>query len=315
MRILIADDDRISRRLLEATLQRWGHDVVSVADGKGALQALNRDDGPKLAILDWMMPEMNGLDVARHLRASRDGDYVYIIFLTARNSKKDMIEGLNAGADDYVIKPFDFRELKVRLRAGERILNLQAELIAARESLRDQATRDSLTRLWNRGALLEILSREVARAQREDTSISVIMADVDTFKTVNDTHGHKAGDAVLVEMARRLQSAMRPYDMVGRYGGEEFVMIVPRCDATFGGYVAERLRHLVACEPFLACGKQLPVTLSLGVASCRGEMDADGNGLVVAADKALYEAKRSGRNKVVVADREAVAASVQMCAV
>jgi len=308
MRILAAESDRTSQRALEALLRAWGHDVVAVADGKQALAVLARSDGPKLAILDWMMSGMDGLEVSRHLRRADGGEYVYIIILTARNEKRHMLEGLEAGADDYVIKPFDPRELKVRLRAGERVLDLQAELIAARESLREQATHDALTRLWNRRAVLDILAREVVRAARDDTSVGVIMADLDHFKAVNDTYGHRAGDAVLVELARRLQSAMRPYDMVGRYGGEEFIMVVPRCDATFGGYVAERLRQAVVSEPFSACGQSLSVTLSLGVAACRGSTDPEGECLIQAADAALYEAKRAGRNRVMVADSLAVAA-------
>jgi len=302
MRILVAEDDRASRCLMEVTLRKWGHDIVLAVDGEEALAALRRDDGPKLALLDWMMPGLDGLEVSRRIRATTGGEYIYIILVTAKSRKQDMLDGLEAGADDYVTKPVYSRELRVRLRAGERILNLQSELIAARESLREQATHDSLTRLWNRRAILDILSREVSRSAREDTSLGVIMADVDHFKAVNDGYGHSVGDHVLMEIAQRLHMALRPYDMVGRYGGEEFLMIVPRCDTTFAAYVADRLRSAVAVDPFCADGHELPVTASFGVAAARGLVDPSGQSLIQAADGALYAAKDAGRNRVCSAD-------------
>lgn len=310
MRILVAEDDRTSRCLMDVTVRKWGHDVVLAVDGEEALATLRREDGPKLALLDWMMPGLDGLEVSRRIRATTGGEYIYIILVTAKSRKQDMLDGLEAGADDYVTKPVDSRELRVRLGAAERILNLQSELIAARESLREQATHDSLTRLWNRRAILDILSREVSRSAREDTSIGVIMADVDHFKAVNDTYGHKVGDHVLVEMAQRLHVALRPYDMVGRYGGEEFLMIVPRCDATFAAYVANRLRTAVAADPFRADGHELAVTASFGVAAARGLLDPSGQSLIQAADGALYAAKNDGRNKVCAA--ESIVPSLRM---
>jgi diguanylate cyclase (GGDEF)-like protein len=299
MRVLIAEDDRASRRLLEATLRKWGYEVVVATDGCEAMKALQKSDRPSLAILDWMMPGVDGLEVARQVRRIKTERYVYMILLTARSRKCDMLEGLEAGADDYLTKPLDSHELRVRLRAAERIINLQTELIAARESLREQATHDALTSLWNRAAILDILAKETLRAQREDTSVGAIMADLDKFKKVNDTYGHKAGDIILQEASNRLQETMRPYDMVGRYGGEEFLIVVPRCDSTFAEYVAERLRSCIADANFPIDGHELRMTMSLGVASVRGIDEPCCDALIQAADLALYQAKEEGRNRVV----------------
>ncbi|MCD6365456.1 MAG: diguanylate cyclase [Planctomycetes bacterium] len=298
MRILIAEDDRASRRLLEVTLTKWGHEVISTCNGAEALAILHGDNPPKLAILDWMMPDIDGLTVARDARNLNADSYVYIILLTAKATRADMLEGMEAGADDYLIKPLDIKELEVRLQAAQRIINLQNELIAARESLREQATRDLLTKLWNRGAIMDVLSAEIARAHREDTCVGVIMGDLDHFKKVNDTHGHKAGDIVLAEVAHRLRNVLRPYDNVGRYGGEEFLMVVPRCDTTFAAYVGERTRAAIASKPFVLPDCRISVTMSLGIASMRGINDPHGDLLVQAADEALYRAKRAGRNRV-----------------
>src|SRR5882724_6037532 len=223
MRILIADDSVVSRHLLDATLRKWGYQVVVACDGEEALAVLQGDDAPKLAILDWVMPGLTGPEVCRKVRdhaKDKEREYTYILLLTSKSLKEDLITGMEAGADDYITKPFDQHELKVRLRAGTRIIDLERELVRAREDLRDQATRDSLTRIWNRGMILEILDRELARAERERRPVGLVLADLDHFKNVNDTYGHFAGDAVLREFVRRTGSSVRPYDAVGRYGGE-----------------------------------------------------------------------------------------------
>jgi len=270
MSVLIAEDDRTSRLLLRATLKKWNYETIAVDNGRKALAVLTAPDAHTLAILDWMMPDIDGLEVAREVRKRHSDRYIYIILLTARNRKQDMLEGMSAGADDYLTKPMDARELKVRLHAAERIIRLQEELIAAQETLREQATRDALTGLWNRGAIFEILAQEIERARRDDKLVAVIMADLDRFKSVNDTHGHKAGDTVLTEAARRLADVMRQYDTVGRYGGEEFLIVIPDCGVAQAAGIAERLREGVAQEPFDVAGKSLNVTLSLGVAALHG---------------------------------------------
>ena len=307
MRVLIAEDDPISRRLLERTLSKWNYEVVVTCDGDEAWKLLRRADSPKLAILDWMMPGTSGVDVCRKLRRLTGREYVYIILLTAKGNRDDLVEGMDAGADDYIVKPFDARELHVRVRAAQRIIDLQAELIAAREALRVQATRDALTGLWNRAAIFDILRRELARARRKETYVAVLMADVDHFKKVNDTYGHQAGDAVLRDVAGRMESVVRDYDAVGRYGGEEFLIVSSECDLTHGVELAERVRERIASKPFATPAGQLNATISLGVAAVRGPEHLDGDALVRAADEALYQAKQAGRNRTILAQTGPVA--------
>ena len=187
MRVLVAEDSAVSRHLLQATLEKWGYAVTVAADGVEAWDELKRPTAPKLAILDWMMPGLTGPDVCRRVRAHAGQAYTYLLLLTSRNLKEDLIEGMDAGADDYITKPFDYHELRVRLRAGMRILDLQAELLAAREALREQATKDGLTKLWNRASILDMLRVEIARAERERSALSIGLVDLDRFKLVNDT--------------------------------------------------------------------------------------------------------------------------------
>src|SRR6202051_2160130 len=212
MRILIADDSIVSRHLLDATLRRWGYEVVIACDGNEAWRILQAEDAPKIAILDWMMPGMTGPEVCRKVRANvKDKDlYTYILLLSSKSQREDLIEGMESGADDYLTKPFDQHELKVRLRPGTRIIELQQELIAAREALREQATRDCLTHIWNRSSILDILQREMARSSREKRPFGLVLADLDHFKTIHDTYGHFAGAAVLREFVRRMSGSMRP---------------------------------------------------------------------------------------------------------
>jgi two-component system cell cycle response regulator len=306
VRVLMAEDDPVSRRLLAVTLRKWGFDVQAVSDGRQAWEALDAEDAPKLAILDWMMPEVDGVEVCRRVRQRQDREYTYIILLTARDRKQDILCGLDAGADDYVVKPFDSDELRMRLNTAQRILKLQADLIAAREGLRDQATHDYLTGLWNRSASLDILQRELDRAAREGKEVGLVMADLDEFKHINDRFGHKAGDAALCEVARRMTLALRPYDAVGRYGGDEFLIVLPGLDAATAAELAERLRARVADVPVHAAGESIPVTMTFGVTSSRGATGAEASALVDVADEAMYSAKRAGRNRVATAPAEPV---------
>jgi len=311
MRVLIAEDDPVSRRLLEPTLRQWDFQPVAVADGRAAWDVLRRPDAPGLVILDWNMPKMDGVEVCRRLRERKGGDYSYVILLTGRGSKEDILSGMDAGADDYIVKPFDVDELKVRLTVARRILDLQADLIAARESLREQATHDGLTGLWNRRTIFDILDREVARAERESRTLAVIMADVDHFKHVNDMYGHGVGDTVLQEIANRMIIVTRPYDLIGRYGGDEFLIIVPGRGADFANDVAERIRKAVGEEAIVADDLKVRVTMTLGVAAASGPQHDDGPKLMELADHALYEAKRAGRNCSRTADAGATRPSEQ----
>lgn len=305
MRILIAEDDPVSRRLLEATLRRWGYDVVVTCDGEQALAVLTQPDAPNLAVIDWMMPGLDGPEVCQRVRAATvpGGSYTYIILLTARGQKEDIVQGMDSGADDYITKPFDSGELQARLRAARRILDLQAELILTREQLREQATHDSLTGLWNRPAILDVLYRELARGKRESTPVGLLVVDIDRFKAINDTYGHRSGDAVLMHIARLMQSNLRSYDTIGRYGGEEFLIVLPNCDLNAAANKAEKLRAAVSMALFTTKVCTLAVTVSLGVACSDNIQGAEA--LIHAADEALYQAKRNGRNRLEVASTAA----------
>jgi len=301
MKILIADDSIVSRHLLDATLRRWGYEVVVACDGNEAWQILQSENAPKIAILDWMMPGLTGPEVCRRVRATaKDKDiYTYILLLSSKSQREDLIEGMESGADDYLTKPFDQHELQVRLRPGVRILELQHELISAREELRDQATKDFLTRIWNRSSILDILSRELQRGARENRPVGLVLADLDKFKSVNDTYGHFAGDAVLREFVRRMSGSIRPYDAIGRYGGEEFLIVLPGCDVNATEKQAERMREALANDPMWFNEEAQLVTCSFGATSWVPGIAATEEALIRVADDALYAAKRQGRNRVV----------------
>jgi diguanylate cyclase (GGDEF)-like protein len=295
LRILIADDDQLSRRLLEVTLKRLGHEPVIVTNGTDAEAQLLRPDGPHLAILDWDMPGADGLAVCRAVR-QRAHPYVYVVLLTARDRREDMLVALEADVDDFLTKPLDAGELQARLRSGERLLTLQENLLRAQEALRYQATHDHLTGLWNRVMVLEQLAVEITRAKRAKKSVAIMLVDLDHFKKVNDTYGHPAGDAILREAAARMRVALRAYDSIGRYGGEEFLIVLPGCDARAALVVAERARTSVAA-PVRVGDVDIPMSISLGVASTQSASE-DPALLIQAADEALYRAKAAGRNRV-----------------
>ena len=298
MKILIADDSIVSRHLLEATLRKWGYDVMVACDGAEALELLQRQDAPALIILDWMMPGMTGVEVCRRIRERDSEPYTYILLLTSKSQKEDLIEGMDAGADDYITKPFDQNELQVRLRAGTRLVDLQSQLLKAREDLRDQATRDSLTRLWNRSSILNELGRELARSEREARPLGVVIVDLDHFKHINDTYGHLAGDAVLREAARRMQNSIRQYDSIGRYGGEEFLILFPGCSQDDCFAQADRLRRQLGQTEMAVNETSLRVTASFGVTIAMPGENWSQEALIRRADEALYVAKKSGRNRV-----------------
>lgn len=300
---LIAEDDPIFRRILESWFKRWDYTVTAVDNGLAAWEVLQREDAPQLAILDWMMPGMDGIELCRRIRNLEQGPYRYVLLLTAKDDKHDVVQGLEAGADDYLTKPFDVDELPARVRAGKRILDLQAALIKAHNALQFEAAHDPLTALWNRGAIMGFLKGELERCRRSNGSVGVIMADIDHFKKINDTYGHQVGDVVLREASRRLNTTLRSYDSVGRYGGEEFLIIVPGCDVLNLLVTAERLRHCIADQTVDTGVGPVPVTLSLGAVAAQtfGLEPIDGEALLHAADEALYVAKANGRNRVEVA--------------
>ena len=295
MNVLVAEDDPVSRLRLQAFLSKWGYTVLTAADGAEAVRVFERER-PRLAVLDRMMPHMDGLDVCRTIRRQGAEPYVYVILLTAQDDTSEIVEGFEAGADDYITKPFEVQVLEARVRTGARIVELQEQLIAANERLRVEATHDSLTGLLNRAAFFDAFHKEVTRARRYRTPLALIMADLDHFKAVNDRHGHPIGDAVLRETARRLRASLRASDVIGRYGGEEFVVVAPDCDMSDALALAERFRTSICALPIVVPYDEVFVTMSLGV-SATSDMD-DADRLLRAADDALYKAKHAGRNTV-----------------
>lgn len=296
LEVLAAEDNPVFRSMLSAMLTKWGYHARLARDGCEAWEILAGPDPPRLAILDWMMPEIDGVEVCRRVRALAREPYIYILLLTARNESTDLVEGMDAGADDYLTKPFNAHELHARLRAGQRILNLQQQLLLAREALRHQATHDSLTGLLNRGSILDALECELARARREENPVTVLLVDLDRFKQINDTAGHLAGDTVLREAARRMKRALRRCDSLGRYGGEEFLIVLPGVGGDDAVERAECIRQALCAVPFDVGDALLPVTCSIGVCYATGHTDA--GGLIRGADLAMYRAKESGRNCV-----------------
>ena len=289
MDILIAEDDTPSRLILDMTLTKLGHSVTAVSDGRAALQAWEREVYP-LLISDWMMPGMDGLGLCRAIRTAQRHQYTYILLLTALGGKTNCLDGMDAGADDFITKPFDADLLAARLRVADRILQLH-------DALRREATHDRLTGLLNRAAILDYLNHALERRVRDGGDVGLILADLDHFKQINDRHGHLIGDAVLQEAARRMRTALRPYDRVGRYGGEEFIVVLPTADSAQAMVVAERVRAAIAATPFATPNGPLMVTSSMGVSNAQG-VEVDANRLIGAADAALYRAKHSGRNRV-----------------
>jgi two-component system, cell cycle response regulator len=301
LKILIADDEALSRRLLEKTLERAGYEVIAVENGRAAVRQLCQSDGPRLALLDWVMPELDGPGVCREVRRQQDESYVYMVLLTSKESKEDIVTGLESGADDYLTKPFNVDELKARLRTGERILHLEGRLVEAREMMRFKATHDALTSIWNRGVIMDLLGRELMRSQRESGCTIVLLGDVDHFKSVNDTHGHLVGDEVLQEIARRLLLSIRSYDFVGRYGGEEFLLVLNNCKPQFAEARAEDIRKIVSSRPIQTLAGPLNITMSFGLLLSDVWGVRPVEELLHEVDAALYAAKAAGRNCVRIA--------------
>lgn len=291
MKVLIADDDPMTRTSMRLLLESWGYEAVVVEDGDEAWAKLSEDGAPLMAILDWGMPGLDGLDVCRKLRCEHAAPYVYVLMLTARANVDDVIEAMAAEADDFLVKPFHPQELEVRLRAGRRIIELQ-------ESLLYQAYHDPLTDAWNRAAAVTICSNELARAKRDGSSVGIMLADLDHFKRINDDYGHKTGDDVLCEAVRRLQHALRVYDSVCRYGGEEFLIVLPGCDESEAMEAAKRINQTFSTAPFETTSGSIAVTASIGLVVSSDGSNCNRDDLIHIADQALYQAKSDGRNCV-----------------
>lgn len=309
MKILLADDDRVSRRLLQVLLERWGHETVMAADGLEALEILDGPEPPMLILLDWEMPGLDGLEVCRRIGEEERASPPYIIFVTAKDAMVDMVRGLDAGAADFIRKPFNREELRARIRVGVRTLELQAELMEARRQMEELAMHDPLTEIFNRRALWDLLYKEVARCHRESAGLSVAVLDLDRFKQINDHHGHEGGDRILKEFVETAQACIRESDTLGRWGGEEFLLVaphsVPRSENSGLNPLFERLRKAVEERRILLDGKVVSLTVSIGVAQLQAGEPVEH--LVRRDDEALYQAKESGRNRCLLASVAGVA--------
>jgi two-component system, cell cycle response regulator len=307
MRILIADDDLTSRTVLQGVLRRQGYQVEVTVDGEAALAGMTGSSAPSVAILDWMMPGLTGVEVCRRIRETATDNPPYLILLTARGDKADIVEGLEAGADDYLSKPFDPSELRARVEVGRRMVELQARLLEARDALSHLAMHDPLTGILNRRAFAEAMHREIEREGRHGQGMALAILDVDHFKGINDRFGHQSGDEILCGIVDRLSLHLRSYDVLGRLGGDEFVVLATQIQQDEALALLERARAWVAESPVQTRAGLVPVSVTIGVAMWQpGSSDND---LYTAADAALYRAKAAGRNRVwMVPDRSASAA-------
>jgi two-component system, cell cycle response regulator len=291
MKVLLVEDSYIERRKLGSYLTDWGFDHTAVGSGTEAVKLLEGENPPDLALLDWVLPGLDGIDVLRRIRRGSRENYIYTVMLTAKSHKQDRMTAMEAGADDYLSKPVDAAELRSRIMVGKRIIELQ-------QSLRFAATHDFLTNLLNRSEILASLERELSRAGREAKPTTVILGDIDHFKRINDTLGHAAGDEVLKEVARRLKLDLRPYDVVGRYGGEEFLIILPGCNLTAGARRADGIRQRVARDPITTPFGTSSAAISMGVTAANSSREISLIEFLQQADVSLYEAKKKGRNRV-----------------
>jgi diguanylate cyclase (GGDEF)-like protein len=289
------EDDMTSRLMLGATLKKLGHEVTATSDGREAWDALDKEHFP-LILSDWMMPNMDGVDLCRLTRAESRPQYTYIILMTALSGKTNYLEAMAAGADDFITKPYDEEQLAARLHVAQRILALL-------EKLRSQAMFDELTGLLNRAAIIESLSQELDRGARDGKQLGVVLLDVDHFKGVNDIYGHAVGDAVLKEVAGRLKNSLRVYEKVGRYGGEEFLVVAPDCNGCSVVTLAERVREWISGAAINTGYEALPMSCSLGTAVSDAATKEDADAIIARADAALYRAKANGRNRTELADK------------
>ncbi len=297
--VLLVEDSPIYQRIIAGHLRNWGFEMTLATDGEAAWALLREPNCPRLVLMDWVMPKLDGVDLCKRLRELPSGTpYTYMLLLTGKDGRADLLKAMDAGVDDYLSKPFDELELKARLFCGKRVIDLQNQLVAARETLRYAASHDFLTGLMNRKEIMDSLQREVSRANRERTKLAIAMIDIDHFKSVNDELGHLFGDEALREVARRFQSQLRVYDSIGRYGGEELLLLLPGCDTTSALIRMDQIRTVISGTPIDALGKTRKITVSVGVAVSDHVAAIGANELLNQADIGLYQAKKNGRNRV-----------------
>lgn len=291
MKVLVVDDDPVQRHFLRRQLVEFGYTTYVSANGLEAWEQIERNGIP-LVITDWMMPALDGPGLIQHIRAAKLPTYTYVILLTVRGARNDVVAGLDTGADDYITKPSDPNELRARIAIGARIIDLETKLRAARDT-------DELTTLRNRSATSAAAQIELARARRTGRELSVVLLDIDHFKQVNDCYGHQTGDLALQTIAQTLAKNVRAHDIVGRWGGEEFFVMLPETNLAQAALVAEQIRARIAATALtLADGIRLSLTASMGLSSTAQATNHQLDTLIHYADMALYRAKSSGRNCV-----------------
>lgn len=300
--VLLVEDNPVSLKLLEKTLRKASYEVTTVSDGREALDLFNDTFFP-IIVTDWVMPEIDGLELCRAIRTNANASgYVYIIILTGKDAKDNIIEGLEAGADDYLTKPFNQSELIARLNTADRILELERSLLTANEKIKILSVTDPLTRCYNRGYLTDHLSQEIKRARRYRSNLALVLCDIDYFKKVNDVYGHQAGDQVLKEFVECIKKQIRQdIDWVARYGGEEFLVVLPETSLSDACIVAERLRRSISERSIITKENVIQITASFGVSGFDSESpdrNVSMEEMINAADRYLYQSKREGRNKV-----------------
>lgn len=312
-RILVADDDEVSRDMLCAALNGWGYETIAVDNGEAAAQILSAGQPPRIAVIDWMMPGVKGPEICRAVRRGITGRYVYMILLTANTHHDACLAGLEAGADDFLTKPFHPDELRLRLKTGDRILDLHDRLQAAHDTLLEKLHQDIVTGIASREVVLQSLDAECLRAKSQETSFCVMAIDVDRFKQVNDVHGHPAGDAALRQVAQIIKSETLPDHVVGRLGGDEFMVVLPNLSLEQTRQTAERIRVSAATNHFPVRGRKVRLTVSIGLACSAfcGSLTAES--VLEAADDALYAAKRLGRDCVSIAEPESTLTENTAC--
>ncbi len=303
IRVLVADDSAVSRKLVEQTLSEKQYSLVFAKSGRETVD-LFAEYHPALVIVDWIMPDLSGIEICKHIRSKTQASYTYIILLTGKSEKDSVVEGLAAGADDYLTKPFHPEELIARVGVGLRIMELQREIEVKNAILQELALTDPLTSLPNRRGIEDWAARQLNGAARYGFSFWVALADLDHFKTVNDAHGHDAGDTVLKRFSQILKKKSRRSDICGRIGGEEFLFVLTHATKEDALRVIDSIRAEFEATKFNFNGNSLTVTASFGLVGFAGTKAPDFNRLVTDADSALYSAKRLGRNRVEVGESQ-----------
>jgi two-component system cell cycle response regulator len=298
--ILVVDDSPVYRKLIEQILSGGVYSLSFACSGNDALKAYQRNS-PDIMITDWIMPDFSGLELCQHIRADKTSSYTYVILMTSNTEKDGVVEGLEAGADDYLVKPFDSNEMLARIGVGRRIIDLQRQLERKSAELEEAARTDSLTGLPNRRAIKEWTSKQLKGASRHGFPLWVVLGDLDSFKEINDSFGHEAGDIVLRTFADTLKRGTRDSDMCGRLGGDEFLLVISHVSAESVDMAVNRFREQFSALSFPFVGRSVNVTATFGIAGSESGDLKEFDALVRKADEMLYEAKRAGRNCVRVA--------------